>query len=1137
MMSLLPNPIRRVSGTAGAAGALLVGLWLWHSMDLRAAGSISLTAGGVYVENFDTLASSGTSSLTPLGWAFVESGTNANDTYAAGTGSSNTGNTYSFGASGSTERAFGGLLSGSLNPTIGAQFTNDTGDVITSVQIAYTGEQWRLGATGRGADRLDFQYSLDATSLGTGTWIDVDALDFSGPVSAGPVGLLDGNAAGNRTAISATLSGLAIPSGSTFWIRWVDLNVASSDDGLAVDDLSVTFPFAPTPPVGIGAAAPSTVSAGDQTLLTVTVTPGVNPPSTGLAVTGDLSGIGGAAFQPFFNDGTNGDLTAGDGIFSYQPTVAASVSTGAKLLPFTVADAESRSTSGAIALTVSSPPIPIHEIQGAGPESPYVGQTVTTRGVVTARRFNNGFFVQTPDGMADADALTSEGIFVFTSVAPPALAAVGAYVQVTGTVQEYIPAADPSSPSLTEITGPIVAVRPEIVAIPAAVTLTADDLTAINTLANLERFEGMRVHVPSLRVVAPTAGSVSETNATGSSDGVFYGVIGDMGRPFREPGIDTLDALPAGAPPAVPRFDGNPQRLRIASWGQIGSTRLEVTTGALVSNITGPLDFGWRAWTILPDPTPAVSGNATAMPMPEPAATEFTVASFNMQRFFDTVNDPAVGEPVLSDAAFKRRLAKASLAIRTVMYWPDILGVEEVENLSTLQTLAARLNADAVAAGDPNPEYVAYLEEGNDPGGIDVGYLVKSARVDVVSVTQEGKDATFTDPTDGSLDLLNDRPPLVLDALVQGPVGAMPMTVIVNHLRSLNGLDDPADGPRVRAKRAAQAEFLAALIQARQAANPFERIVSVGDYNAYEFNDGHVDVIGTIKGTPTPPEYVVLASGDLVDPDLTDVVDLDLVPASERYSYVFDGSAQVLDHIIVNDHARQRLSRVHYTRSNADFPESYRSDGTRPERLSDHDVPVAYFVFPEAPKVVLNGANPMTVELGSPFLDPGATATDEDFGVLPVSVAGFVDPNALGTYTLTYSATNGYLTTVVTREVHVVDTTPPAISPVTPSLASLWPANHKMVAVSLSYTVSDIDGVQGCWLNVTSNEPINSLADGDTWPDWTIVDATSVLLRAERTGTGEGRFYTITVACADPTGNSSVATTVVIVPKSQGKQP
>src|SRR5215212_7906733 len=148
-----------------------------------AAGSISLpTVGAPYTQNFDTLASSSTSSTVPAGWNFAEAGTSANTTYAAGTGSSTTGDTYSFGPAASAERAFGGLQSGSLIPTIGANFTNNTGATITDLTIAYVGEQWRLGAAGR-ADRLDFQISPNAISLTNGTWFDQNSLDFSSPIT------------------------------------------------------------------------------------------------------------------------------------------------------------------------------------------------------------------------------------------------------------------------------------------------------------------------------------------------------------------------------------------------------------------------------------------------------------------------------------------------------------------------------------------------------------------------------------------------------------------------------------------------------------------------------------------------------------------------------------------------------------------------------------------------------------------------------------------------------------------------------------------------------------------------------------------------------------------------------------------
>jgi hypothetical protein len=109
----------------------------------------SITSFGTAVtENFNGLAASGlTGTTVPNGVVFVETGANANTTYAVGTGSENGGNTYSYGSTGSTDRALGTLLSGSLVSTIGLVFTNDTGGTITSLTITYTGEQWRLGAT------------------------------------------------------------------------------------------------------------------------------------------------------------------------------------------------------------------------------------------------------------------------------------------------------------------------------------------------------------------------------------------------------------------------------------------------------------------------------------------------------------------------------------------------------------------------------------------------------------------------------------------------------------------------------------------------------------------------------------------------------------------------------------------------------------------------------------------------------------------------------------------------------------------------------------------------------------------------------------------------------------------------------
>src|SRR5204862_2243270 len=123
---------------------------------------------------------------------------------------------------------------------------------------------------------------------------------------------------------------------------------------------------------------------------------------------------------------------------------------------------------------------------------------------------------------------------------------------------------------------------------------------------------------------------------------------------------------------------------------------------------------------------------------------------------------------------------------------------------------------------------------------------------------------------------------------------------------------------RIRYKRRAQAEFLANFIQARQSADPGERIISIGDYNAFQFNDGYVDSIGTIKGTPTPAENVTLASQDLVNPDLVELAPDD--PA-QYYSFLFDGTAQELDHILITQNLAGLSNGLSYGRNNADFPE------------------------------------------------------------------------------------------------------------------------------------------------------------------------------------------------------------------------
>jgi len=600
----------------------------------------------------------------------------------------------------------------------------------------------------------------------------------------------------------------------------------------------------------------------------------------------------------------------------------------------------------------------ISEVQGEKNASPFVGQSVRLTGIVTAR-IKNGFFLQTSDDKIDGNPNTSEGINVYTKSEPPGEAAIGNLISVTGTVEEFRPKQEPLSLPITQISmfkdRDTIKVISTANPLPKPIVLTIAEMNK-NVIDALEKYEGMRVQADELTVVAATGGRVDGKTATAQSNGVFYAVIKGMPRPFREPGIEIYDYVLLNDKdkekmkkdfPKIPIFDNNPERIRIESAAQLGAQTIDATAFSTLKNLTGVLHYAYRAYAILPDVDSkhVISGAVMAKPLTAPSERQFSVAGANLENLFDDEDDPTIKEDLVTKDAFQKRLKKISLAIRDYMRTPDVIGVIETESLPVLKKLADRINADAVAANQPNPKYEAYLIDGNDGRGIDVGFLVKSSRVKVIEVKQFGKEDKYKTPK-GTEETLNDRPPLMLRASIDDPKTgkAFEFTAIVNHLKSFLGIKDPKDGgARVRMKRRLQAEFLAKLIQERQTANPNERIVVLGDFNAYQFNDGIGDSIGTIKGTPAPKESVMNFSEDLVNPDLTNLVDL--IKMEQRYSYSFDGNAQVLDHVLVNEAMKKHLAGFGYARLNTDFPQSYRNDDTRVERFSDHDAAIGYFSF------------------------------------------------------------------------------------------------------------------------------------------------------------------------------------------------
>ncbi len=207
-------------------------------------GEIVLSSGITYTQNFDTLASSG--GLFPFSlsdWQLDEQDTNSNNFYRSSTGTNTTGDTYSFGSAGSDERSLGGVASGSLQTRFGVGFLNGSIQELVSVNISYRGEHWR-NSDGQ-VDRLEFEYSTDATSISTGTWTLFNDLSYTNSSIVG-TGAIDGNSIGEDISSTLTFS-TALTSGESFWVRWSDPDISGFDNGLAVDDLEVSGIFSSVP--------------------------------------------------------------------------------------------------------------------------------------------------------------------------------------------------------------------------------------------------------------------------------------------------------------------------------------------------------------------------------------------------------------------------------------------------------------------------------------------------------------------------------------------------------------------------------------------------------------------------------------------------------------------------------------------------------------------------------------------------------------------------------------------------------------------------------------------------------------------------------------------------------------------------
>lgn len=678
-----------------------------------------------------------------------------------------------------------------------------------------------------------------------------------------------------------------------------------------------------TNPTGTGAAQPSLVQSGDTSLLTVTVTPGTNPPSTGLVVTADLSAIGGSGAQPFFDDGTNGDALAGDNIFSFSTPITGTP--GTKTLPVTITDAEARSGSATITVSLLAT-YAINEIQGRAHLSPLTGQDVFTHGVVTARS-SNGFWIQsqTPDG----DDATSDGLFIFTNSVPTIT--VGDLVRVQGRVAEFRPGgASSGNLTTTELTGPTITVlssgnplpAPTLIGsggrVPPVAVINDDGSGSVEAqppatfdattdgIDFYESLEGMRVQVNDAVVVGPT------------NDFNEIWVLGDGGT--------TAGLRTARGGILISPSDFNPERIQLDDTLYPGGAAAWplVSVGArLTQPVVGILDYSFGNFevlvtdTLMVDTTTEVAREVTSL---AGSGDALTIATFNVEN--------------LGGSASPAEFATRAQQIVYHLGSPDIVVLEEIQDndgatnsgvvdaaltFNTLVSAIQTAGGPAYAFTQVNP---LNGQDGGQPGGnIRVGFLYNPARVTFTA--RPGGDATTANSVicnggapmlafnPGRIDPTNpafsaSRKPLVGQFQFNGEQ----IFVIGLHFNSKGG-DNPLFGVAqppfltTEAQRLAQAQVVHNFASSLLGCAPDASVIALGDMNDFPFSAP----IQTLQGSLLYNLF-------------------DLLPANERYSYVFDGNSQVLDQMVVSRYLFLNAAPLYdVVHVNAEFT----------DQVSDHD--------------------------------------------------------------------------------------------------------------------------------------------------------------------------------------------------------
>jgi len=321
-----------------------------------------------------------------------------------------------------------------------------------------------------------------------------------------------------------------------------------------------------------------------------------------------------------------------------------------------------------------------------------------------------------------------------------------------------------------------------------------------------------------------------------------------------------------------------------------------VQSGDQLTGLRGPLAFTFGRYKIEPlQPPQIIPTRQTFAASPLIENDAFNVMTWNVENLFDILAPHPSSPPLPRRAEYELALSKVANTIHAVGA-PIIVGLQEVEHVGILEDLAQHAQLREFG-------YLPILIEGTDGRGIDVGYLVRGDRATIIDVQQ------FIAP-----DGLTSRPPLLIQLDINTSRGAIPVYVLNNHFTSM-----AAGVEATEPRRSNQAAWNVEIIESLIAEDPNANIIILGDLNSF-YDSRPIDIL-----RQSGMRHVF----EKIDPD-------------ERYTYIFEGASQTLDHILVTPQLMEMLQHVLVFHANADYPPPAPDDPS-PIHKSDHDPVIAIF--------------------------------------------------------------------------------------------------------------------------------------------------------------------------------------------------